>query len=232
MLSGVQLLSLCSNSLQPHRLQHTRLPCPSLSPGVYSSSCALSRGCHPTISSAVIPVSSSLWSPAVLHVSKFSGPFLPFSLLDLATALESVTPSCLIDFLSSFARHHSLFSFHLLSYSHLPLLSYWFLIFSRLFSLAAQNLSFVVACAPGWSCSGSWLDTPPKSRHRWSSISNADSCVFSHLLDFSSRMFRIHTAVSIHLTYTLRFNILKQNSKSLETSSSCNITHLGWWQLE
>ena len=63
----------------------------------------------------------------LLRVSKFSGPFLTFSLLNLATALESVTPTSLIDFLSSFAGHHSLFAFHLLSYSHLPLLSYWFL---------------------------------------------------------------------------------------------------------
>ena len=30
--------SVASNSLQPHGLQHTRLPCPPLSPGVYSSS--------------------------------------------------------------------------------------------------------------------------------------------------------------------------------------------------
>ena len=33
-------------------LQHSRLPCPSLSPRVYSSSCPLSRWCHPTISSS------------------------------------------------------------------------------------------------------------------------------------------------------------------------------------
>ena len=63
----------------------------------------------------------------LLCVSKFSGPFLTFSLLNLATALESVTPTSLIDFLSSLAGHHSLFAFRLLSYSHLPLLSYWFL---------------------------------------------------------------------------------------------------------
>ena len=31
--------SVMSNSLQPHGLQHTRLPCPSLSPGVCSNSC-------------------------------------------------------------------------------------------------------------------------------------------------------------------------------------------------
>ena len=39
--------------------QHTRPPCPSPTPGVYSNSCPLSRWCHPTISSSVIPFSSS-----------------------------------------------------------------------------------------------------------------------------------------------------------------------------
>ena len=41
-----------SNSLQPLGLQHSRLPHPLLSPGVCSSSCPLSRWCHPTISSS------------------------------------------------------------------------------------------------------------------------------------------------------------------------------------
>ena len=40
-----------SNSLQLHELQHARLPCSSLSPGVCSDSCPLSQWCHPTISS-------------------------------------------------------------------------------------------------------------------------------------------------------------------------------------
>ena len=39
-----------SDSLWPRGLQHARLPCPSLSPGVCSNSCPLSRWCHPTIS--------------------------------------------------------------------------------------------------------------------------------------------------------------------------------------
>ena len=38
-----------SNSLQPHELQHARLPCPSLSPGVVLDSCPLSQGCYITI---------------------------------------------------------------------------------------------------------------------------------------------------------------------------------------
>ena len=51
-----------SNSLQPHGLQHTRLPCLSPTPGVYPNSCPLSRWCHPTISSSVIPFASCLQS--------------------------------------------------------------------------------------------------------------------------------------------------------------------------
>ena len=46
-----------------HRLQHDRLPCPS-SPtlGAYTNSCPLSRWCHPTISSSVVPFSSCIQS--------------------------------------------------------------------------------------------------------------------------------------------------------------------------
>ena len=47
-----------SDSLQPHGLQHTRLPCPLPSPGVCSNSCPSSRWCHQIISSSVTPFSS------------------------------------------------------------------------------------------------------------------------------------------------------------------------------
>ena len=47
-----------SDSLWPRGLQQARLPCPSLSPGVCSNSCSLSRWCQPTLSSSVIPFSS------------------------------------------------------------------------------------------------------------------------------------------------------------------------------
>ena len=53
-------LSVVSDSLQPHGLQHTRPPCPSPVPGVYSNSCPLSQWCHPIISSSVIPFHSHL----------------------------------------------------------------------------------------------------------------------------------------------------------------------------
>ena len=50
--------SVMSNSLRPHELQHARPPCPSPAPGVHPNPCPLSRWCHPTISSSVIPFSS------------------------------------------------------------------------------------------------------------------------------------------------------------------------------
>ena len=49
-----------SNSLWPHGLQHTRPPCQSPTPGACSDSRPLSRWCHPTISTSVIPFSSRL----------------------------------------------------------------------------------------------------------------------------------------------------------------------------
>ena len=54
--------TVVSDSLWPHRPQHARPPCPSPTPGVYSNSYPLSRWCHPTISSSVIPLSSCLQS--------------------------------------------------------------------------------------------------------------------------------------------------------------------------
>ena len=50
--------SVVSYSLQLHGLQHARLPCPFLSPGVCSNSCPLSRWWHPTISSSIALFSS------------------------------------------------------------------------------------------------------------------------------------------------------------------------------
>ena len=50
--------SVMSNTLQPHELQHARLPCPSPTPGVHPNPCPSSRWCHPAISSSVVPFSS------------------------------------------------------------------------------------------------------------------------------------------------------------------------------
>ena len=65
--ADMQLLFTCSvmsNSLWPHGLKHTRLPCPSPSPGACSNSCPSSRWCHPTISFSVIPFSCLQSFPA------------------------------------------------------------------------------------------------------------------------------------------------------------------------
>ena len=59
-ISSVQ--SLSCPTLWLYGLQHTRPPCPSLTPGACSNSCPSSRWCHPTISSSVIPFSSSFQS--------------------------------------------------------------------------------------------------------------------------------------------------------------------------
>ena len=48
--------SVLSDSLWPHGLQHAKLPCLPPCPGACSNSCPLSRWCHPTISSSVIPL--------------------------------------------------------------------------------------------------------------------------------------------------------------------------------
>ena len=59
---SVQFSSVVSESLWPHGLQHARLPFSLPVPGIYSNSCPLSRWCHPTISSSVVPFSSCLQS--------------------------------------------------------------------------------------------------------------------------------------------------------------------------
>ena len=69
--------SVMSDFLQPHGLQHPRLPCPSLSPRVCSNSYLLNQWCHPTISSSVtpfsclqsFPASGSFPNESALHIS-------------------------------------------------------------------------------------------------------------------------------------------------------------------
>ena len=54
--------SVVSDSLRPHGLHHTRLPCPSPTPRACSNSCPSNWWCHPTILSSVVPFSSCLQS--------------------------------------------------------------------------------------------------------------------------------------------------------------------------
>ena len=57
-----------SSTLRPHESQNARPPCPSPTPGVYPNLCALSRWCHPAISSSVIPFSSCPPIPPSIRV--------------------------------------------------------------------------------------------------------------------------------------------------------------------
>ena len=58
-ISSVQFsLSVMSDSLRTHELQHTMPPCPSPTSGVHPNPCPLSWWCHPTISASVVPFSS------------------------------------------------------------------------------------------------------------------------------------------------------------------------------
>ena len=54
--------SVTFSSLQPHGLQHIRLPYLSPTPWTCSNSCPSSQWYHPTISSSVVPFSSCLQS--------------------------------------------------------------------------------------------------------------------------------------------------------------------------
>ena len=63
-----------SNSLQPHGLQHARLPCPSLSPGACANSCPLAMPsnhlilCHPLLLLlSVFPSIRVFFNGSVLH---------------------------------------------------------------------------------------------------------------------------------------------------------------------
>ena len=85
--SSVKSLSQSCLTLQPHGLQHARLPCPSPTPRACSNSCPLSWWCYPTISSSVVSFSS--------HIQSFpaSGSF-PMSQL-FASGVQSIGVSAL-----------------------------------------------------------------------------------------------------------------------------------------
>ena len=111
-----------SDSLWPQGLQYARLPCPSLSPGVCSNSCALSRWCHPTISSSVTPFCSChqsfpasgsfpmswlfAWGGQSIGVSA-SKSVLPMNIQDWLPLGLTGLISLLSKELSSLLQHHS-----------------------------------------------------------------------------------------------------------------------------
>ena len=97
-ISSVQFSrSSMSNSLQPHGLQHVRLPCPSPTPGACSNSCPLNKWCHPTISSSVIPFSSRLPSFPASESFPMSQFFMSVGQSTGASTSASVLPRIIQD---------------------------------------------------------------------------------------------------------------------------------------
>ena len=112
-----------SNSLWPHGLQDARLHCPSLPPGACSNSCSLSRGCHPMISSSVVPFSScpqsfpTSWSFPMSQLFASNGRSIGTSVSVLPMNIEKILISFRIDWfdlltvqgtLKSLVQHHDL----------------------------------------------------------------------------------------------------------------------------
>ena len=60
--------SVVSDSLRPHEPQLARPPSPSPTPRVHPNPCPLSRRCHPTISSSVVPFFSCAQFPPSIRV--------------------------------------------------------------------------------------------------------------------------------------------------------------------
>ena len=91
--------SVMSDSLWPHGLQHTRLPCPSPTPGACSDSRPSSRWCHPTISSSVVPFSFQLQSFPALGSFPMSQSFASCGQSIEVSASASAVPMNIQDWL-------------------------------------------------------------------------------------------------------------------------------------
>ena len=87
----------CPYSLWPHGLQHTRPPCASPTPGVYSNSCPSSRWCHPAISSSVVSFSSLLQSFVASGSFQMSQLFASGGQSIGVSASTSVLPMTILD---------------------------------------------------------------------------------------------------------------------------------------
>ena len=81
-----------SNSSRHRGLQHTRLPCPSPSPGACSNSSPLSQWCHLTILSSAVPFYSFLQSFPASGSFLMSWPFASGGQNIRASASASVLP--------------------------------------------------------------------------------------------------------------------------------------------
>ena len=180
--------SVLPNSLWPHGLQHSRLPCPSLTPEACSNSSPSSQWCHPTISSSVFPFSSHLQSfPAsgssssesVLHVRwpkywNFSFSISPSSEYSrlISFRIGWFDLSAVQETLKSFIQHHSseasilwCSSFFMVQYLYMTTrktvtLTRWTFV-DKVMSLFSMLSRLVIAFLPRSKCLLiSWLQSP------------------------------------------------------------------------
>ena len=166
--------SVVSDSLWPHGLQHARPPCPSSAPGVYSSSCPLSRWCHPTISSSVVPFSSCLHSFPALGSFCLVWMEMTKMLVSLASWVADVP---------SMQMHHFFF-FFLETVHSIALLSRFLFVLgstSRLWVLSQKRILSTLTIALLTNCrshsSDYWnINFFERWEWIWRSVSGIDGC--------------------------------------------------------
>ena len=147
-----------SDSLRPHELQHARPPCLSPTPRAYPNACPLSRWCHPTISSSVLPFSYCPPQPFPASGSFQRGWALCISWPKYWSFSLSISPSNehlgLVSFrmdwldlfavqgtLKSLLQHHSSkASIHLHSASFIVQLSHPYMTTGKTIALTRRNL--------------------------------------------------------------------------------------------
>ena len=195
------------NSLQPHELQHARLPCPSPFSGACSNSCPLGWWCHPTISSSVVPFfsclqsfpASGLFNESVLHIRwpkywsfSFSiGPSNEYSGL-ISFRVDWFDLLAVQGTLKSLLQHHSskasilrCSAFFMVQLSHQFITTGNIILLTiRTFVGKVTSLLFsmllVIAFLPGSKCLLiSWLQSPSAVILKPQKIKSVTVCIFS-----------------------------------------------------
>ena len=145
--------SVMSASLRPHGLQHARLPCPSLLPGVCSNSCPLNRWCYPTVLPSVVPLSSCFQLFLASGSIPVSQPFALSGHSIVASASGSVFPINnyiwfhlgLTDFISLLSKGLSrVFSSNSLKGSVLPCSAYLIVQLSHLDMTTRKTIALTI----------------------------------------------------------------------------------------
>ena len=164
-----------SDSLHPHGLRHTRLPCPSPIPGVHLNTCPSSRGCHPAISSSVVPFSScpqSFPESGIFQMSQFFTPGSQSIGVSASTSVLSMntqdwSPLRWIGWISLQSKGLSrVFSTTVQKHQFFSTqLSFFFFIFKLYIIVLVlpnikMNLPHVYMCSPSWT-----LLPPPSPFH-------------------------------------------------------------------